>query len=77
VLAGDPVSYETDIRPLFRERDRSAMSFAFDLYSYDDVKGSSDAILGQLESGSMPCDAPWPDQQVELFRAWVDQGCAP
>jgi hypothetical protein len=77
MLAGDPVSYETDVRPLFRDRDRSAMSFAFDLFSYDDVKASSSAILEQLESGSMPCDAPWSDEHVELFRGWVEQGCAP
>lgn len=77
MVAGDPVSYETDIKQLFNERDRGAMTFAFDLWSYDDVKGSSAAILEQLESGSMPCYGPWPDEQVELFRAWVDQGCQP
>ena len=67
-------SYEADIRPLFRERDRGAMLSHFDLWSYDDVKANADAILGQLAAGSMPCDAAWPDEQVELFRAWLADG---
>ena len=67
-------SYDADIRPLFRERDRRAMLSHFDLGSYDDVKANADAILGQLAAGSMPCDGPWPGEQVELFRAWHAAG---
>ena len=37
---GQPVSFEAHIRPLFRDRDRQSMSFAFDLWSYDDVPDS-------------------------------------
>jgi hypothetical protein len=22
--------------------------------------------------GTMPCDAPWPEEDVEHFRAWID-----
>ena len=46
----------------------------FDLWSYDDVKANADAILGRLAAGSMPCDGAWPDEQVELFRAWRVDG---
>ena len=67
-------SYATDIKPLFRERDRTSMLSAFDLWSYDDVKANSAPILGAVESGSMPCDGPWSEDRVDLFRRWVDGG---
>ena len=67
-------SYERDIKPLFREGDRSSMSFAFDLWSYDDVSANATAILGRLESGSMPCDGPWDATRIETFRAWTQTG---
>jgi hypothetical protein len=69
-----PVSYEAQIKPLFRERDRNAMLFAFDLWSYDDVRSNSNAIAGRLRSGTMPCDGPWPAEQVDAFRRWIDAG---
>jgi hypothetical protein len=64
------LEFEEDVKPLFRERDRaSRLSVAkFDLWQYDDVSKHSSAILGRLEDGSMPCDQPWPDDQVETFR---------
>jgi hypothetical protein len=68
------VSYERDIRPLFRDQDISSMSMTFDLASYDDVRGNAERILAKLSDGSMPCDGPWPEAQVELFRRWVDAG---
>jgi hypothetical protein len=70
-------SYARDIRPLFRDGDVKAMSFAFDLASYDDVREHAEAIYEQLAAGSMPCDRAWPDDEVRLFRAWIDGGSAP
>jgi len=69
------IGYEGDIRPLFRDKDISSMSMAFDLAYYDDVRANADQILAHLSDGSMPCDGPWPKEQVELFRGWVDGGC--
>ena len=69
------VGYGRDIRPLFREKDVSSMSFAFDLRSYDDVRANANGILAKLSNGSMPCDGAWPEEKVELFRNWVDAGC--
>ncbi|HTT89951.1 MAG TPA: hypothetical protein VMF65_10395 [Acidimicrobiales bacterium] len=68
------VSYETDIKPLFREKDRDAMRGVFDLWDYDDVVDNSAAILSKLEDGSMPCDGAWPSEHVTLFQGWVDAG---
>ena len=71
----EAVGYGRDIRPLFREKDVSSMSFAFDLRSYDDVRANANGILAKLSDGSMPCDGAWPEEKVELFRDWVDAGC--
>ena len=73
---GDAPSFAADIEPLFREGDRKAMKFAFDLGSYDDVKTNADAILSRLENGSMPCDGAWPADKVDTFRRWVESGTA-
>lgn len=71
---GDPLSYATDVKPLFREKDRNAMESQFDLWSHDDVSEYASPILAKLEEGTMPCDGAWPDERVELFRRWVAQG---
>jgi hypothetical protein len=68
------VSFETDIKPLFREGDRSSMLSQFDLWSYDDVSQHADAILARLSDGTMPCDAAWPKEQVDLFQRWTEGG---
>jgi hypothetical protein len=67
-------SFAQDIRPLFRASDIQRMDFAFDLSNYDDVRRNADAIAARLSDGSMPCDAPWPEAQIELFKQWMDQG---
>jgi hypothetical protein len=67
-------SFAQDVRPLFRPRDVGAMSFAFDLEDYDDVKENADGIYRRLSSGSMPCDGPWPEDRIATFRAWMDEG---
>ncbi len=71
------VSFDADIKPLFRAFDQKAMSSVLDLWSYADVRGHADAILGQLEAGTMPCDGAWAPDKVEAFRNWVSTGMAP
>jgi hypothetical protein len=71
---GSDIGFERDIKPLFREADRAAMEFAFDLWSHDEVVQHAHAILEQLETGSMPCDGAWPLERVQLFRRWVEAG---
>ncbi|HLK78684.1 MAG TPA: ferritin-like domain-containing protein [Streptosporangiaceae bacterium] len=72
---GDPVSFAAHIKPLFRERDRTSMQFAFDLWSRDDVQAHAADILSQLSAGSMPCDGAWPADRVEVFKRWTESGC--
>ena len=72
--ADEPLGFEEDIKPLFRERDRQSMSSRFDLGSYDDVVANSGRILERLQAGTMPCDGAWPPEQVDVFKRWVDSG---
>ncbi len=50
------------------------MRFAFDLWSYDDVRTHADAILERVRNGTMPCDGVWPPERVETFQRWVSSG---
>lgn len=70
----EPISFERQIKPLFREGDRQSMKWAFDLWSHDDVARNSDAILARLRNGTMPCDGAWPDDQIAVFEEWIEAG---
>jgi hypothetical protein len=68
------MSFEADVKPLFRASDRESMESQFDLWSHEDVSENADAILARLEAGDMPCDGAWPQPQIDLFRRWIEQG---
>jgi len=72
--ADEPPSFAAHVKPLFRERDRGSMRFAFDLWDHDDVSAHADAILDRLRAGTMPCDGAWPPAQVDVFARWVEAG---
>lgn len=67
-------SFARDIRPLFRDYDIEEMNFLFDLDKYEDVKENAQAIYDVLADGSMPCDTPWPEEQLQLFQQWIAEG---
>jgi hypothetical protein len=71
------MGFAADIQPLFRDEDRAAMDFAFDLWSYEDVTANAALILERLEEGTMPCDEPWSAERIAAFRAWIAAGCPP
>ncbi len=74
---GNELSFERDIKPSFRTKDRDSMLQAFDLFDYEDVVENADAIVGALRSGQMPCDGAWPGllaQSGQCFSQWIDQG---
>jgi truncated hemoglobin YjbI len=72
-VTGAP-SFARDIRPLFTDRDRASMSWAFDLGDVAAVREHADAILDQVAAGRMPCYGAWPAAQVATFRRWVESG---
>jgi hypothetical protein len=73
----ETVSFEANIKPLFREHDRTSMTFAFDLWARDDVQAHAADILEQLSRGTMPCDSAWPLEKVQVFRRWTESGFQP
>ena len=70
----ESLSFEGHIKPLFREQDRASMTFAFDLWSHEDVSRHADAILNRLQEGTMPCDGAWPPERVATFERWIAAG---
>ena len=66
------MSFEEDIRPLFRAQYIDEMSWAFDLSSYVDVREHAEEIHSRLADGTMPCDGAWPEANVQRFREWID-----
>jgi hypothetical protein len=50
------------------------MTFAFDLWAYEDVSQHADAILARLRNGTMPCDGAWPEDRIDIFDRWINTG---
>jgi hypothetical protein len=77
-----PTSFQTDIRPLFTEHDIQAMSKAFNLGNYDDVKAHASAIYDRIRGiggAVMPPPppkgaGPWPQAWIDLFAKWMADG---
>ncbi len=76
----EPLSFESDIKSLFREDpDRSSMLAisGFDLHRYEDVREHADDIAAKLGDGTMPCDGGWPPDRIATFLRWIDDGKRP
>ena len=73
----ETVSFAAHVKPLFREHDRKSMTFAFDLWSQDNVQAHAAGILERLRNGTMPCDGAWPEEKIEVFRRWTESGFQP
>jgi hypothetical protein len=81
----NPTSFQTDIRPLFTERDIEGMRKGFNLESYDEVKTHAAAIYDRIRGvggAVMPPpppagEGPWPQSRIELFAKWMGDGCQP
>ena len=74
--ASAALRFEADIAPMFREKDVEEMKETadFDLSDYEDVRSHAEVIYARLDDGTMPCDGPWPDDRIERFRRWLEQG---
>lgn len=75
-------SFQADIRPLFTDRDIHAMSKAFNLARYDDVKAHESIIYDRIRGiggAVMPPppprgEGPRPQSNIELFAKWMADG---
>ena len=73
------LSFAKNIRPLFRDTPDvdSMKDYGLDLSSFEDVKAHAKVIYERLLDESMPCDEPWPKEQIAMFKQWMDEGMAP
>ena len=78
-------SFAADIRPFFTDRDIHAMSKAFNLASYDDVKAHAAVIYDRIRGiggAVMPPppprgEGPWAQSRIDLFAKWIADGYQP
>lgn len=77
-----PMSFARDIAPIFAPY-RAGMLWRMDLTKYEHMKRNADAVYAQIHSPdgapNMP-PPPYPpltDEQVALFRTWMEQGFPP
>jgi hypothetical protein len=74
------VSYNTDIRPLFRPSGMKCMSrMGVNLGDPDWMRDPdhAQAVYDNVSAGAMPPDKPWPAEWVRLFKQWMDEGHLP
>jgi hypothetical protein len=88
-----PPTFSKDIKPLFTQYERIKMMFFADLWNYNEVKANANNIWLSLQIDPaqpntgwsllpgvhvMPAyTGPWPQEQIDLFKAWIDGGCQP
>lgn len=88
-----PPTFSEDIKPLFTQYDRIKMMFFVDFWNYEQVKANANNIWLSLQLDPaqpntgwsllpgvhlMPeYTGPWPQEQIDLFKAWIDGGCEP
>ena len=73
-----PLSFATDIRPLFRDGDVSCMKPAgvgLNDPKWMCVPANALLVYGAVSAGKMPPDKPWSPERVSLFKRWMDAGC--
>jgi hypothetical protein len=73
-------SFATDIRPKFTDEDVEHMNdmVGMDLNDYATVRDNADLILSRLKSTSNPMPpTPWPQEWIECFQQWIDNGKQP
>lgn len=83
-MADNTVSFERDVKPLFRQIDIDHMS-GFDVllddYGYMSDAKNAQAVLDFLNGTRQPQMPPggpfWSVEQLALFSRWIDQGLKP
>ncbi len=75
------VSFKTDILPLFTGMDIEHMSAAgvlLDDYAYMSQPANASRVYETVSTGAMPPansgEQRWSQDQVQLFKAWMDAG---
>jgi len=75
------VSFKTDVLPLFTSMDIEHMNHAgvsLDDYAYMSQPDNASRVYDTVSAGTMPPgdsgEPPWSQDQVQLFKAWMEGG---
>jgi hypothetical protein len=78
------VSFERDIRPMFRSVDidhMSAMDVTLDDYAFMSQRANVEKVRDYLTGKAQPQMPPggpyWKPEQIDLLSRWIDEGCPP
>lgn len=77
------VSFERDIRPLFRAIDIEHMmrfGVRLDDYAYMSDMENAERVYHSIAAKRMPPPDEgftWPEDDVRRLRSWIDEGCRP
>jgi hypothetical protein len=74
------LSFARDIRPLITQEDIEHMldvDTSLDLGNYDSVRAHANIIYQRVSLGDMPPGSPWPQEQVDKFKQWMDEQYPP
>lgn len=72
------LSFEKDIKPMFTKEDREAMMFTFDLWDHKDVvREISRLKVRIIDEHDMPPPDGWPQEWIDKFQQWCDEGMQP
>jgi hypothetical protein len=74
------LGFAHDILQLFSQEDIEHMldvDPSLDLSSYDSVKAHASIIYRRVSLGDMPPGRPWPQEQVDKFKQWMDEQYPP
>ncbi|CAG8718171.1 1086_t:CDS:2, partial [Cetraspora pellucida] len=69
----NPLTFK-DIKNLFTDCDETRMARAMTKVATASKKKKDD-ILSVLKQKAMPPGVPWPDDKVNMFTAWIYDGC--
>ena len=76
------VSFQNDIMPLFKQY-QANMAWRFDITDYETVRANAQMIFDRLANvdglGFMPPPPmdPFSQDQIAMFKAWMDSGFPP
>jgi tyrosinase len=69
-------TWNNPIRGYFTPTDVQHMKqvAGFDLSNYNDVVKNAEDIYAQVSAGNMPPGSPWPQDWVDNFGTWAQNG---
>jgi hypothetical protein len=74
------ITYSNNIRPLFRDSDINCMARRGVMLADANwmcTPKNADDVYTKLSIGDMPPDSPWPQENLNTFKSWIESGLRP